>query len=231
MKTYFISFADTKYKKTLERIKNEAINAKCFDHVITYSESDLDKDFVKHHGTFIAQNKRGYGYWIWKPQICLQTFNLMNDGDILIYADAGCTINKNQINVFNKYIQNTIKHDSVAIQLDNKHTEKRWCKMDTINELCMQNSNNIHTAQLVGGIFYIKKTTKNIDFVKEWLDMCTKNNYHFVDDTQSDSKNDPVFTEHRHDQAIRSLLIKKYNMYISPTQNDFRFIKDSRKKF
>ena len=40
-----------------------------------------------------VKQPRGGGYWIWKSHI-IKKINEINDNDILIYLDAGCSINK-----------------------------------------------------------------------------------------------------------------------------------------
>ena len=50
------------------------------------------------------------------------------------------------------------------------------------------------------------KNNRTTEFIKEWYSiMC---NYHLIDDTPSELKNDASFIEHRHDQSVFSLLIK-----------------------
>ena len=54
---------------------------------IFFSERDLPKDFFKGFSPKIY--RRGYGYWIWKPYIVSKMMSRLNDGDILVYTDAG----------------------------------------------------------------------------------------------------------------------------------------------
>jgi len=65
-----------------------------FNKIISYNDKDLnnDEEFWKKHGNFIENNKRGNGYWIWKPYIIMKNLDLMNDNDILLYLDCGCEV-------------------------------------------------------------------------------------------------------------------------------------------
>ena len=54
-----------------------------------------DSEFWVKHGNFIENNKRGYGYWLWKSYIVKKQLELMKEGDILLYADSGCVMNMN----------------------------------------------------------------------------------------------------------------------------------------
>ena len=51
-----------------------------------------DSEYWNKHKNFIlnTKHKKGHGYYIWKPYLIQKTMNKMNDGDILLYSDAGC---------------------------------------------------------------------------------------------------------------------------------------------
>ena len=75
MKITFISFGTTdKYKNSILRIKKEAVNMNVFDNIKVFTEKSFDSDFLHKHGEFINNNKRGYGYWIWKSYFVKKTF-------------------------------------------------------------------------------------------------------------------------------------------------------------
>jgi hypothetical protein len=44
-------------------------------------------------------------------------------------------------------------------------------------------------------------------FTKDWLNICEEREHHFITDAPSIAPNHPSFVEHRHDQAVFSLLI------------------------
>lgn len=54
---------------------------------------------------------------------------------------------------------------------------------------------------------FLVKNKENVDILKLWLETCEM--YHLVNDSTSVIPNCPGFQEHRHDQAIFSLLRKK----------------------
>ena len=103
----FLSFANELYYDNLDRIRQEALNFNIFNIVYTYRNTDLKTffpEFLDIHENYMLNNHRGYGYWIWKPYIILKTLESMNENDILVYTDAGCTLNKNGMNRFYEYI-------------------------------------------------------------------------------------------------------------------------------
>jgi len=207
-KIYFQSFGNSNYYGALERIKNQAIRFGVFDKLFIYNDNHLkyDRHFWGNHGSFIVKNPRFYGYAIWKPYLMLKTFESMNDGDILLYCDAGCELNVKGKQRFLEYIDIVNSNDKSILCFQLEHIEKRWNKMDLIHKLNAHDL--INARQILSGISFWKKTEKTIRFLREWYDLSC--NYHLIDDSPSILKNDPVFCEHRHDQSVFSLLCKKY---------------------
>ena len=109
----FLTFASS--NMSYKRIKNEAIESKLFDKVIAYDEHDLPEDFQQiMKGRISEYGMKGYAYWSWKPYIIKQTLEEMNDGDILLYMDAGSTLNINNDSIgnFNNFINQSIENKS-----------------------------------------------------------------------------------------------------------------------
>jgi hypothetical protein len=216
---YFVTFGDSqKYQKSLDFITQEAIDSQLFTNVFSYNENNLNQDFLNKN-LFFMKNSRGFGYWIYKPQVILQSFEKINNGDILLYADAGCQINKEGKQCLLKYIElvNNSKFDNLSFELtyinDNKtnsHLEKTWTKGDLLNMFPIDKN----SPQLVGGVFLIKKSEFTINLVKEWLSLCEQNNYHLINDSPSSIPNEPGFIEHRHDQSLWSVLRKHRGTHI-----------------
>lgn len=215
-KINFISFGNNIYYNSLNRIENEAIKFNLFNDIIIVREQnikndDLYKEFWLKHKNFIESNRRGYGYWIWKSYIILKQLEKMNENDVLIYADAGCQLNINGIDRLLNYIDIVQKSNYGILTFQMSHSEKTWTKMDTITFIL--NDDNkfteiINSGQIIATTMIIKKCEHSIKLIKKWYD--TLNNYHLLDDSNSIQSNDNTFREHRHDQSIFSLLIKKY---------------------
>ncbi len=227
-KLYFISFAGgaIEFLEALSRICSQAKSLKIFDKVIGYTPIYLinDKQFWKAHGNFIKNNPRGFGYWIWKPYLIKKTLELMEEGDILMYLDAGCEIdyrNKKKILDLIDITKTDKLIGSIACGVRNPCIEKDWTKMDTFIKLNAHDSKYMDTPQRQGGAIIILKCKEIVNLVDEWFKYVTIDNYHFVDDSPSIEKNASSFKENRHDQSIFSILTKKYNIFsehlINPT--------------
>ena len=223
-KINFISFGNKIYYKSLNRIENEVAKFNLFNDIIIVRDQnlkndDLYKEFWLKHKNFIESNRRGYGYWIWKSYIILKQLEKMNNNDVLIYADAGCQMNINGIDRLLNYIDIVQKSDYGILTFQMCHLEKTWTKMDTI-KFILNDDNKfteiINTGQIIATTMIIKKCEHAIKLINEWYN--TLNNYHLLDDSKSTQSNDNTFREHRHDQSIFSLLIKKYGGEIIPDE-------------
>ena len=71
MSLNFATFADKHMMRSLNRIQAEAHQFGVFDTINILNEDHLDADFMTKHLPFIKNNFRGYGFWIWKPQVRL----------------------------------------------------------------------------------------------------------------------------------------------------------------
>lgn len=145
---------------------------------------------------FYVQNKlildqpRGFGFWAWKPFIILDIMNTRcNEGDILIYSDAGVEFINNVEHIISRM-------DQDIFLFGNMYDHQHWCKMDTMKELDVYPNGKQVQASVI--FFRVNAMTKL--FVYEWLSYCV--NPHLIDDSPSESPNHPEFREHRHDQAI-----------------------------
>lgn len=216
MRVFLASFADSRYGNYLEAMRKGAVRSGFFDQIELYCEKDLDTDFLVKNGDFIRNHRRGYGYWIWKPQVCLQTFRKMQPDDILVYADAGCTINYRGKDKFDEYIATTQKEGAIAFQFH--HLERTWTKGDLFQHL--NTWEFADTGQYHATFFFLKKNETNQIFLETWLQ--TAEQYHLLTDHRSVHPNLPGFIEHRHDQSIFSLLQKKRGVKGSSDSHDHK---------
>jgi len=206
---YFLTFGgpSKKYHDLVNKIKREAEELEIYNKIIGYTEKELKekKKFWTKHGKFIESNPRGYGFWLWKSFIIKETLKEMKNDDILVYADAGCSLNKNGNKRLLEYFD-IVKNSSLGIlsfELD--QIEKSYTKMDIFNELNVYEL--LNTKQLNATAFIIRKCERTVNLIKEWYKLCS--NYHLISDEPSKIPNDPEFKDNRHDQSIFSLLRKK----------------------
>ena len=197
------------FYEAVDRISNELKTTNVFDRIVPVIDTDLknDKVFWNTHCEFIEKNKRGYGYWIWKPYLIMKTLEVMQNNDILFYIDSGCEIadySQESIELLKKIIENCNTYNILYTQTS--HDEKSYTKMDVFAHLNLINEDIMNSIENQATVIIIKKTKLTVEFIKEWYNSSC--NYNLINDEPSILQNHPTFIENRHDQSIFSLLLK-----------------------
>ncbi len=89
MARIFITYGDERFTASLQRIEQEAKALNMFDEIIIYTPKDLPP-YIQ--ASPLMAFTRGGGYWVWKPYVIYHTLQTHKDGDIVVYADAGCSL-------------------------------------------------------------------------------------------------------------------------------------------
>lgn len=164
-----------------------------------YGKSDIDIDYYDDYKHILDQ-ERGAGYWLWKPYIIDKEINKLNEGDYLLYTDAGVEVINQLSNLFK------VKEDILLFR--NMYIHEHWCKMDVMYNITGRRSMHINQCQASAMLFKVNANSKA--FVFKWLCWCEVKGY--IDDSPSSMPNHIQYKEHRHDQAILTCLAHKYNI-------------------
>lgn len=205
MKKVLITYGDKKFEMSKKRFIQNAHAINIFDEIITYSDKDLSEELKQSE---IINEKRGGGLWSWKPDVILTTLNKMEDGDILVYCDSGCTVYPcNEWNHIWKSLEN---HDIIAQRIYQR-TDK-WTRKSIIEYFAQTNSKNwTKCYQHMATAIILKATPFTRAFVSEWKDMMISHPEMVKDVTIEEKVNEAeCFIENRHDQAFYSALTYKY---------------------
>lgn len=212
---WFITFGSqtNNYHNAVKRICQEANGFDVFDEIIGYTEQDImsDDSFWGKHQHFIQSNAgRGYGYWLWKPYLTKKTLDRMNDNDFLVYADAGCFMNKDGKARLLEYFDMLNTNETIGnISFQMVHLEELFTKMDILDYYDAKNDKRImKSGQIVGGVFVLRKCQHTMELIDKWYDGCCQ--YHLIDDSLGKLPNVPSYHVARNDQSIFSVLRKKY---------------------
>lgn len=205
MKKVLITYGDKKFEMSKNRFIQNAHAINIFDEIIAYSDKDLSEELKQSE---IINEKRGGGLWSWKPDVILTTLNKMEDGDILVYCDSGCTVYPcNEWNHIWKSLEN---HDIIAQRIY-QQTDK-WTRKSIIEYFAQTNSKNwTKCYQHMATAIILKATPFTRAFVSEWKDMMISHPEMVKDVTIEEKVNEAeCFIENRHDQAFYSALTYKY---------------------
>ena len=215
---HFLTFGTPDYKKQLDRISHEASLFEMFNTITAASLSDLDNDFMRKHSMFMQNNPRGYGFWIWKPQIVLQKLREINDGDVLVYADSGCNLNyhgKDRMNEYIEYAKSRSNTGVVCFQMP-PHKEKCYTKLAVFDYLKAHQYADYF--QIHATSFIIRKCGLSMSLVTDWSNMTQMYNYIDEHDRMLQIRE---FIDFRHDQSIWSILNRLYGSYVINTDETY----------
>jgi hypothetical protein len=201
---FYINYADDGFKKQQNFALMMANYRGNFDGVLGYTKRDMDIDFYEEN-KHILEQKRGGGYWLWKPYFILKSLEQMKDGDYLFYSDSGAFFLKSVdflIAELEKYNQDILAFELPLI-------EKQWTKKELFINMDCDNDKYTNSNQIMATFHLIKKSDFSIQFYKEYLEYGC-NDINITDKFDGNTTQDNEFIEHRHDQSIFSLMYKKY---------------------
>lgn len=201
---YFITYGDQNYAESRERLLDEATGLRYFDKVIAYNKEDLPTQVLKSP---LLKFSRGGGYWLWKPYIISETLKIMNEEDVLVYADAGCSVFKN--NEWEKYFKYLRKYNMLAFLLN--VTVEQYTRKNILLSFTENGKYWVKKYQISATFLMMKKTDEVVDLIDSWLNFMLENPECVVDVNLTDLKNEnPSFIENRHDQSVFTAIAYKY---------------------
>ena len=215
-KIYMITYGNFKYENAKNRIAREATESNLFDSIEVLGPDNLTDNFKKKFKK-ILKMERGGGYWIWKYDIILSKLNKMNDGDFLVYVDAGCTINKNGKKRFEEYINLLKESKKGIISFQLVFPELCWTTKEIFSYFNIPyNSHIAQSGQYVGGILIMQNIPITIKIFNICLETLLKDPY-LITDEYNDNQ-EYFFRDNRHDQSISSIVRKLIGSYVIPDE-------------
>jgi len=216
MKKIIINYAHAGFFNSQDTNVQSAIDIGGFTDGVKYRIEDLDEHFVRKNHHILSQ-KRGAGYWLWKPYIILKTLKQMEDDDILFYSDAAIEFTANM----NDYFQ-FCKEDEKGVVLfyNNHHLNYVWTKRDCFILMGLDNTSPpgdptpcaAYSRQVNAAIQIYRKTDFSLAFCEEYLNACQDPRILTDLPNTLGKENYDGYREHRHDQSIVSLLRFKHSV-------------------
>lgn len=210
-----INFADENFKKQ-QKYNTKSAYKFGAHKVIEYSPKDIDIEFIKKYSHIFSQ-KRGFGYWLWKPYIILKTLEKINYGDYLFYCDSSAYF----VNKIQYLIDTMIKDKQDILAFELPLIERQWTKRDAFILMGCDKEEFVNSNQILSGYILVKKNDFTLNFFREYFNFCK--DYRILTDSPNELgyENYSDFIDHRHDQSIFSLLCKKYG--IKPHRDPSQF--------
>lgn len=170
---------------------------KGFTIMMNYNKGHIDPVFYNQNKEILDQ-KRGAGYWLWKPYFILKTLKMMPENATLVYADSGVVFSK-PITPLLKAVE---KKPILFIHSDKIFPMRAHLKKEAWPLLGMTEKDpRLDEKNLWAFFMIIKNTPETRAFVEKWLSLCQIKEA-ITDAPFDPSKQDPVFKSHLHDQSI-----------------------------
>jgi hypothetical protein len=129
-KPHLVSFADGAFKSRRPMFERMARASGFFSQIHVHGLESLETEFQNRHARYMLETPRGFGHWIWKPKVIQQTLASISSDDMVVYLDAGFTLNSHAKARFVEYLEIASSHPSKMLSFMNIFTEAHWTKAD-----------------------------------------------------------------------------------------------------
>lgn len=232
MKTYFVTYGDNNFRISKNHLIYLAKQSGFFNDSFSFGPKDLSAEFKKKYSE-VLNNKRGGGYWIWKHEIIFNLLKNVNDGDVVVYCDAGASININASKRFYEYIEilKSSKHFNLRMEAEKQFLEKFYTIKNIFDYFHINLDSEIaNSTQLQAGHMFFEKSKETIDYFLEFKKVLD-HDPNCITDIYNQEQKLEGFVENRHDQSIFSILSKYIGSEIIPNETEFRMNKSEQYKY
>ena len=201
---WFITYGDDKFRAAKDKIIEEAISTGQFDNFLAYGKENLSSELLSSN---LIKIPRGGGLWSWKPDVIWSTMQQAKEGDIIVYCDSGCTVQKSK--EWARYWKLLETHDIIAQRIL-KRTDK-WTRKEIIDHFSEIEYRWTSCYQYQATVVILCNNEFTRKFISEWRSLILTYPKFLMDVTIEERPyQHKSLIENRHDQAIYSALIYNY---------------------
>lgn len=204
---------DAIWASSAKRLFNQARRNDFFSSAKVFNPKDLVNSKSEVEAgipEFARLNKRGFGFWLWKPTLILSELDRLSGEAGIAWIDCGCTLNvKSQAARANwlRYENLANSEGYMFFRLQGDSTHRRWTKREAINHfpsIAGVEDRNLYAATA----FFVSNSAKGRELLTRWRDLCLMNRSELLNDSFDPMLQDAQFKEHRHDQSLLSLILE-----------------------
>ena len=199
----FLTYGTGRFAGQRDRLAAEATATGAFANVVAGDAASIERGYANRHAAVLGA-ARGAGYWLWKPYMIHKLLSQAQDGDVVMYADAGSVFTGDP----RPLLALARKHGFLGFRMP--HMTQGWTKGDVYKALDMDINLYGRERQLSGAVLFFKKCPRTMDLVQRWLALCERED--LLTDVPSVAPNHAEFQDHRHDQSILTLLLLKHGV-------------------
>ena len=223
MKKIFLTYGDNNFKIAKKHLALFEKESAFFDQVIALGPNDLDYDLKKKYSHIIKQ-KKGGGYWIWKHRIIQNIMQDLSKNDLVIYCDAGASLNYKAEKRFNEYVEiiNSSRYGNFRMKCEDIYKEYQYTTEEIFKYFSISEDSEIRRdTQLQAGHMIFKKSLHTDNYLESYSKLLETNDK-LITDYYNEKPQNSQFIENRHDQSIFSLLTKIYGGEIIENETEFK---------
>ncbi|MFM9195272.1 MAG: hypothetical protein ACKOWG_05935 [Planctomycetia bacterium] len=201
---HFLSFANRRCRGSLVRIGREAAALDRFASLQTADERALGADYWRVHADTVRRHRRGFGLYTWKPHVIRRRIETLPEGDLLVYCDAGCSLNPEGRSRLEEYLALAAADPAGVLAFSLDGTVGEWTKRAALAAFGADTPELRRRTMVLAGIRVLRAGPATLDLVREWESRMA--DLRIVDDSPSSEGEHPEFRAHRHDQSIFTLV-------------------------
>eukprot|EP00930_Biecheleria_cincta_P022823 TRINITY_DN16593_c0_g1_i1.p1 TRINITY_DN16593_c0_g1~~TRINITY_DN16593_c0_g1_i1.p1 ORF type:complete len:387 (-),score=38.21 TRINITY_DN16593_c0_g1_i1:160-1320(-) len=233
----FVTYGDDRYAESRERMVSQAMCSGLCKEAQAYNlEKALELAKSSPQTLQVLQcaanafknlkgdKMRGGGYWLWKPLVLRDALDQLQPGEVLLYADAGCSIMPREDIIAEGGRTECLRKisilrsdgspplDAPALPRSRKHgryvySNLRYCRLACAQQFAKDVDAFMHSVQVEANRILIVKNADSVAFAHEWAEAALAHPDLFMDAVAGKETHQAEFTAHRHDQAVFSALL------------------------
>ncbi len=206
--TILVNYAHGKFLDAQKLNIESGLSEGGFDKALPLGFTDLPRKFRRKNKRALERT-RGAGFWIWKPQVCLEAIEKARPDELIVYCDAG----QRFIGPYQPLVDAMGDHPMVFTESGNdrqsggRRTVASDSKRLVLDFYGIAPESPEGQADIASGnLFAFRNSPEAIDFLTHWRDDMTRDP-RMVDNKLNDPLPEyPQFVRHKHDMASLSCL-------------------------
>ena len=207
-----VTFASGPAFEQAQAALNESAIAQGVNRTISWTPAALEATPFYGHCREILSQPRGPGYWLWKPYIILQALLSADDGDWAIYHDTGWTPGAYRFSTgLQPLLEWVASHgDGIFPGVTTNFLKARqWVKRDCFHSMECDKP-QFWDVPVVSATWSVwRKSPEAIAFLRAWVALMMDPRLSTDYPSTCGSADLPEFIDHRHDQAVLTLLVHR----------------------
>lgn len=216
MKTILLTagLGERNYSEAAYRLSSQATSLFEFNDILVLNNENFRSICpisYEMYRQYRLEDTPGFGYWCWKPELIHAAINgKFGNFDQVIWMDSGCEVNSNVIS--RKIFENRIYHTQhCGFWLHAlKSSDLMYTKALVISQFPELNREQIESFQFQANYMHFS-SERAATSVEEWFTVA-KDNIENLTLRTADNESS-YFIEHRSDQSILSMVLKRRNVY------------------